>query len=138
MKFVEHPCRICGKPALAKWDDDADPEAVDRWLPALAHNRCADLTRERNDAEEHIVRLCFIFVRADDKTRDRLKEKLPQALEAATRRYAKAIAAQMNLETYVWSYDMVRLLMDEPEKCGRILRNYRRQLHELPTAPIAT
>lgn len=129
MMRLEQKCKMCGKTVYAEWPDDAPGEAVDKWLPMLACNPCADATRKRNDTGSEIITQCFTWARSSTKEKDRIRETTKYMLRALTRTYAAATAYLVRAET-MWTEDFVTLLMERPIEAPKILRQYRLNLKQ--------
>ena len=127
MREIIQPCKICGKNAVAQFQDGAPQDAVDKWLPMLTHDRCSDIRLKRIDSSERILSACFNYARGSEKDRPKIRLELPEMLRFWCRRYAEAIRDQLGLKEDIRNdhvEEFVQMLMEEPEKAARILSNY--------------
>lgn len=134
MRFIETPCKFCGRPAVARFEDGAPEEAVNQWLKMLTHDACADALRKRNDTKDRIYDLCFMLERGE-KNKDKLS-KIRIALTHNTKLYAEAINKILEIldgkkAEVMWYSSFVDLLMEQPEKVSQILYKYRDAVRDL-------
>lgn len=121
--WIETPCKLCHKPARTFFEDGADPAAVDKFLPMVAHDRCADLTRRRRDLRDKIIDLCFMIERTPDM-KEEARDKVRALLTKATKALAETLMDTYRAKTLLWSPDFVDLLMEQPKQSPRIIREY--------------
>lgn len=126
MKMIEQPCKICGRPALAKFDDDAPQESVDAFLPMLVHDKCGDLHRKYRDSEEHIVNYALNLARG--KCTPELIAKTKTAISLLSRRFAEAVCEVEHAPEVIWSEDFTDLIMNSPDKVGTIIHQYKNEV----------
>lgn len=136
MRFMqaETPCKICGKPAIAKWEDGVEQEIVDKFMPMVTHDRCADQRRALADAEDFVFRLAFKFESQGETMKPEVRAKVREALIKATHRYAAAFGATINRQINNLGTDLADLLIEQPDKAGRILYKFRAQVQRTPVA----
>lgn len=134
MRTIEAPCKICGRPAVAAFDNDASHEAVDKWLPMLTHDTCVDLHFKRRDAEETIIETCFVYARMNVTEKGKTIAKLRFILLNATKRYAEALAVISRAPSVLYSDDFTATLLENPDKVCVILRRYRDEVRRLARA----
>ena len=130
MQEIIQPCKICGKPAVAQFEDESPQEAVDKWLPLLTHNRCSDIRRKRIDSSEKIITACFNYVRTPEKEKPKMFCTFKDTVTIFTKRFSEAIRDQHHQERVMWSEDFVQLFIDRPELAARILSNYHRDFQQ--------
>lgn len=131
---IQVPCKICGRPAVACWDDP-DPnntdevlavnKAVDQWGPMVAHNLCADRAQKRRESEGLIIRLCFRLHQQRAELTSEHITKIKQTLRVATCSYAEVLQEIHNAPSIIWSEEFVNILMYKPEACPTVLASYR-------------
>lgn len=131
MKQIEYKCKLCGKPGTAEFPEHAPQEAVDKWFPMLAHNRCADLRRDRDDSEVLIRFACHRIINASEEKKAVIVSKARIILERATKSYANSLAGILEREP-IWSRDFVDLIIQQPEKVNQILSKYRDKIRAQP------
>lgn len=129
---ISYNCKICGKPGVAKADDNTPSEWLPKLSPLLTCNRCSDMRKELIDSARAIGRLCQSLVRMtammEDEEAASRQGKIRVRLIAETQKYAGAIAKLRGIPRMVWEMDFVDQLMAAPAKAGDTMHTYRRLL----------
>lgn len=94
----------------------------------LACNPCADNRRIFKDTQDSIFQRCFEFDREGVVEKEKLRERVKASLVLLTRGYAKSCAYIFKAPQVIWAPEFVELLMEQPDKVGRILYNYREEV----------
>ena len=131
MKQITAPCKLCGLPAIARFDDHAPQEAVDKFLPMLAHDACYDAVIKRMEAARDISRLLFQHSRLSPSEKEKELPSLREEMLQATKSYAEAIAFILKSPVMVWSEHFADLLIEKPHEVGRILYEYREEVRRV-------
>ncbi len=137
MRFAQAKCKFCGGSATAQWEDADPQEAVDRFIPMIACNPCADAYRQRNDSGSEIVSNCYRLSRASKKERAEIVGDIRTALVVLTRTYAYAMMHILRSQSVLWSEDFAQRLIESPEKASEILRQYRAEVRRMAKQGIA-
>jgi hypothetical protein len=128
--MITHPCKVCGKELSLEADDQCEPHWLKVFLSMLSCNRCFDLRAERLEVTYRIVAICQ-YLRAIDgfkikpEDRKRKRAQVRERLSIRTKEYARWFRKALNGRVEVWSEEFVDLLLDAPDKCDEILKQYR-------------
>jgi hypothetical protein len=123
-------CKFCQKPLVIKIDDGyaemGDPLKL---LQYAACNACADLRVDIRRLEEAIGKAAnFVSLLTSKQKIEVPGDKLKQALEKFTRKYAEKIAILFKKETIVWAADFPDMIFENPGQWGKIVNDYRRAI----------
>lgn len=133
---IAYTCKICKRPGIAKFDDDAPQSWLGRLQPLLSCDPCYDLRTEFWEATNAILHHCqmlarMAMVRMKPSEQEATRSRIRPELELLTRKYARVMAKYRNLAGPVWEEDFVDQLVENPGSCGLILRAYRMQLKQM-------
>lgn len=133
MRFLETKCKICGNLVAVKFgieaftieESETLKEAVDKFLPLVTCDPCYDARDERQRASEMIYGACFELERVRPSQRTgRILDQARRQLEYACPKYGQAIAKQFRVPDN-YHHSIVEVLIDKPEKCGAVLKQWR-------------
>lgn len=122
---MAYKCKMCGREGLAHASDDGDPGWNATLAKMLVCNRCADYRQGRRKWGEAIASVCAqirgaqltkgLSNEAEDEARKQLKD--------FSQSYAH-VACKYHHCQDIWEEEFVNLLVDKPDLCWRILREY--------------
>ena len=128
---VAYKCKFCGRNGETSYSSDCPPLRLERWLPLLACNRCADFHRSRNRLVDDVWAHCYslsLAIESHAHDREMLAEVRTLARERLNRK-TKAFAALVcafHHKAVIWEPDFTQMLLDAPRKCHQILSHYER------------
>jgi hypothetical protein len=125
---LPYTCKLCGQPGVVTMAPESDEHATTQWFGMLTHDRCYDRVTNFRKAGDELVRVACVMAQSQP---GQSRAALAKSLPALARRYAEAFAAKHNTPL-VFHPDFYEMIIASPEKIGRILAEYRKQVLNIP------
>lgn len=120
MKHGTH-CKFCHIPITIEVSDDyiGDPLKI---IGFAACNQCAQLRQDRRDLEESLQKLCLVFHRSNQATKEQTLETVRAGLSTMTRKYSKVVADWCKIPLH-FEPEVVDKLLAQPDHVLIILKS---------------
>lgn len=129
---VETKCKFCHRDIEMDVDESGFKNPMikaDLWLKNVACNRCAGFYLSKQSSTESIIRVCFALATSRKAGGDRKFEDIIRPkLEEKTKSFCRLIC-DFKFAQFTWDIEFVNMLMDQPEKCGKIINFYTSNLN---------
>lgn len=130
LSTVAYHCGLCGKPGDAQYDEDM-VHRLERWIPLLHCNRCADfrtMLRKLRDNCKRLTLLRWQLQQAARLTRER-DDLIRTEIVNLTKAIARLTCVHWRIEI-IWEQDFAEQLLDFPDKAEFIVNQYAAMIKE--------
>jgi len=129
IKHAAH-CTRCKAPLVLEQDPECPPLAVEKWLAIIVCNRCGKYLESYRRIDDAIAYICGQYVLAmRSKSAGEVKAALGEQLTRLTQEFNRILCKRWTT-TGAWSYELVEMLLEHPDKTRIALRmeekNHRR------------
>lgn len=129
---IAYNCKFCKRPGIAVAEDGVDMFQIQKWIPMLACNRCADYMEGKRKLIDSIKKVCLDLVAADHrgKRNSEIETSSRAMLEALTKKFARIVCDYFHLQN-VWDVEFVNMLMEKPGRFWDICHQYIKSTRQL-------
>lgn len=124
---INYTCKACKKPGAVVVNDGIEMFTIQKWLPLLCCNRCADYLESRRKLRESIMRASVTLSRARIVATGQdllnIEAKIRESLVGHTKRLTTVVADYCH-KVNAWEVEVVNMLMDKPGEAFAICRQY--------------
>jgi hypothetical protein len=135
---VAYDCKVCKRHGVITLPETEHVIInIEKWLPLLTCNRCADYLTDRRSCLERIQKVCvaLIGLRLDPpkvEAMGRLEQGARNKLTELTKKFTTIICEHFHKQNY-WDVEFVNLLMDHPDNFWNICRDYTKFISKSPS-----
>ena len=130
---LAYVCKFCRRPGIVEAPKESIPALtmmdMEKWLPILACDRCADYHSARITLRDRITKVAVTLIRAR-QSREETSELMlfvRKAFGDLTQQFA-GLVCRYHKRHEVWEPEFIQLLVEKPDRTHEILRNFERQI----------
>lgn len=137
---VEYRCKFCHRPGVVEIPEE-DTKITDemfrmeRWIPLLTCNRCADYLVAKRQTIDAILYACRELEVAPESKREKALAKSRNSLTSLTKRFY-FIVCNYYRKPNQWNAELLELLIEHPRRAYDTLSRAVRIIEETPTQQI--
>lgn len=127
MTPLDYNCKICSKPGVAYYDPACEIKFLELWRTALCCQRCYDFRDNYNKLKRSIEKLCVGLInmrKTSSKSKSEVETKIREMLTTITKKLS-GICSDFYRVQNIWDFEIVSILMDNPDGCNRAINVMR-------------